>query len=82
MVREWEAIGQLLWAGAMAYSLLVVLCIDTRAESRRFLEEVKWILRRGAVMEERLTVSKLREAIALDHIGHSEQWLAALQGSP
>lgn len=82
MVREWVAIEGLLWAGAMAYSLLVVLWIDARGKGRRFLDEVKRILRRGAVMGKRLTVGKLREAIALDHIGHSEQWLAAPQGSP
>lgn len=81
MVREWVAIERLLWAVAMAYSLLVVLYVDTRREGRRFLEAVKRVLRRRAVVGKGLTIGKLREAIALDQIAHPQQWLAAFQES-
>jgi len=79
MVREWVAIERLLWAGAMAYTLLVVLRLQAHEESRRFLEEVLRLLREQAVMGQDLTVGKLREAIALDYTHHPAQWLAALQ---
>lgn len=79
MVRDWVAIERLLWAGAMAYSLLIVLYLDAREESYRLLEEVMQLLRQWAVMGKELTVGKLREALALDHTDHHEQWLAALQ---
>jgi hypothetical protein len=80
MVRDWIAIERLLWAGAMAYTLLVVLYLDAREEGHRFLEEVMQLLRQRAVMGKQLTVGKLREAIALDHTDHHEEWLLALQG--
>lgn len=80
MVRDWAAIERLLWAGAMAYTLLVALYLDAREEGRRFLEEVMQLLRQRAVMGKQLTVGKLREALALDHTDHHEEWLLALQG--
>lgn len=78
MVRQWVAIERMLWAGAMAYILLVVLRLEAHEEGRRFLAEVLRLLRRRAVMGKKLTVGKLREAIALDYIAHSKGWLAAL----
>jgi hypothetical protein len=44
MVRDWAAIERLLWAGAMAYTLLVILYLNAREEGRRFLEEVRQLL--------------------------------------
>jgi len=79
MVRQWVAIERLLWTGAMAYILLVVLRLEAHEEARRFLAEVLRLLRQRAVMGKKLTVGKLREAIALDYIAYPKQWLAALQ---
>jgi hypothetical protein len=63
----------------MAYTLLVVLCLQASEEGRRFRAEVIQLLRQWAVIGKKLTVGKLRETIALDHTAHPEEWLAALQ---
>jgi len=39
------------------------------------------LLRQRVVMGKRLTMGKLREAIALDYAAHPKQWLAALQNA-
>ena len=53
--------------------------LEASEEGHRFLEEVMRLLRQRAVMSKKLTVGKLREAIALDHTDHQEEWLLALQ---
>jgi len=61
------------------YIRQVVLRLQASEEGRRF-EEVMQLLRQRAVMGKKLTVGRLREAIALDHTDHHEEWLVALQG--
>ena len=77
MVRNWTAIERLLWAGAMAYSLLVLLRLQTSEEGQRFLNEVLATLRHRAVLGKHLTVGKIREALALDHTDPPTEWSLA-----
>ncbi len=80
MVRHWRAIERLLWAGAMAYMVLLLLLLDVQEESRQFLEEVRQFWRRRAVMGKDLGAGKLREALALDRADHFEDWLLLFRG--
>lgn len=82
MVRQWRAIERLLWAGTMAYMVLLLLLLDVQEESSHFLEEVKQFLRRRSVMGKDLGVGKLREALALDRTDHFENWHLLFQGVP
>lgn len=74
MVRDWTAIERLLWAGAMAYSLLVLLRLQIGEEAQRFLHEATDLLRQRAVPSKHLTVGKIREALALDHHDCPTDW--------
>jgi len=82
MVRDWTAIERLLWAGAMAYTLWLLLHWQTSEQGRCFLDEALTPLRQRAVMGRQLTVGKIREALALDYTAHPDNWpLAPLCGT-
>jgi hypothetical protein len=80
MVRDWQAIERLLWAGAMSYLALLVLRLTKRSAGQHCLKQIQTVLRQRAVTGKPMTVGKVREALALDYQDNKQDWLAALQG--
>ncbi len=72
MVRSWQAIDRPRWTVAVAFALLVVAARDGPLAICR--EQAIRLLKRLAVLGQRLTVGKLAETIGLDYVRHRRAW--------
>lgn len=75
MVRQWQATDRLLNLVAIAFAVLLLLMQSTQKNVQALLAQAVRVLKHGAAFK-RLTLGKLREAMALDFEEHREAWYA------
>ncbi len=75
MVRQWQAIDRLLNLVAVAFALLLLLMQGIQKNAQVLLAQAVRVLKQQAAFK-RLTVGKLREALALDFEQYREAWYA------
>jgi hypothetical protein len=75
MVRKWQATERLLNLVAIAFTVLLLLMQSAQKNVQVLLAQAVRVLKHGAAFK-RLTLGKLREAMALDFDDNREAWYA------